>query len=300
MPVFISYSHNDREFVNKLCENLVLHKVNIWIDRWEMKPGDSMIASVQAALQKSGAIVVVLSPSYVDSSWCKKELNAGLIKELEDSGNVVIPVLLADCEIPLFLREKFYADFRKGFDESFKLLLEALSKHANPTQDRIDTPEFHIDWSGEAGTAPDGSIQLRYNFLEHAENRPFSVFSVLYARLNGPASKRYKELTEKGFEWFARSCFSALILDGLSKNDLRIVLSDSKPVLRSFGIRDPKQNMEIEISIETRWLGEDTGKDIVFNLSDQILMLTEQMVDKNRKLTDEERTKLGHLVFGCS
>lgn len=104
MPVFISYSSKDSAFVDKLCQNLVAQKVHVWIDRWEMKPGDSLVSSIQTALEKSGAIIVVLSPSYTTSNWCIKELNAGLIKELEDAGNIIIPVLIAIGDyIPLEL-----------------------------------------------------------------------------------------------------------------------------------------------------------------------------------------------------
>ncbi|KKK66978.1 hypothetical protein LCGC14_2958660, partial [marine sediment metagenome] len=39
MPLFISYSHNDRDFVDRLATQLVAHKVNVWLDRWEMHVG---------------------------------------------------------------------------------------------------------------------------------------------------------------------------------------------------------------------------------------------------------------------
>ncbi|MDX2179888.1 MAG: toll/interleukin-1 receptor domain-containing protein [Bryobacteraceae bacterium] len=42
MPLFVSYSHTDRDFANKLAMQLVKHKANVWIDQWELRVGDSL------------------------------------------------------------------------------------------------------------------------------------------------------------------------------------------------------------------------------------------------------------------
>jgi hypothetical protein len=36
MPVFISYSHSDKEFVEQLAFQLVAHRTHVWLDRWEL------------------------------------------------------------------------------------------------------------------------------------------------------------------------------------------------------------------------------------------------------------------------
>jgi len=71
---------------------------------------------------------------------------------------------------------------------------------------------------------------------------------------------------------------------------------DSNPVVNDFDIKDPSRDIEVAVRIETRWLGEDTGKTILLNLSDHILQLANQMTLKTRKLTDIERETLGQLV----
>ena len=37
MPIFISYSHEDSEFVDRLAAQLVRNRVYIWLDRWELR-----------------------------------------------------------------------------------------------------------------------------------------------------------------------------------------------------------------------------------------------------------------------
>lgn len=103
MPIFISYSHADKTFVNKLATHLVRHNAHVWIDSWELNVGDSLIQRIQQAIQESSALLVVLSKASVQSEWCKKELNAGLVRELEEKKVLVLPVLVEDCDIPIDL-----------------------------------------------------------------------------------------------------------------------------------------------------------------------------------------------------
>ncbi len=137
MPIFISYSRSDAAFVNNLAAHLVKHNAHVWIDSWELKVGDSIIERVQIAIQDSSALLIVLSKASVESEWCKKELNAGLMRELDEKRVVVLPVLAEECVIPPFLREKKYGDFRTDFDAGLKELVEALAGITAVDQGRL-------------------------------------------------------------------------------------------------------------------------------------------------------------------
>ena len=45
MPIFISYSRKDSRFVDKLAVNLIKNRHHVWMDRWELKVGDSLGAA---------------------------------------------------------------------------------------------------------------------------------------------------------------------------------------------------------------------------------------------------------------
>jgi TIR domain len=45
MPVFISYSHKDKDFVDALALQLVRHNVNVWFDRWELHIGIPLLTA---------------------------------------------------------------------------------------------------------------------------------------------------------------------------------------------------------------------------------------------------------------
>jgi len=37
MPIFISYSHSDKKFVEKLAAHLVKNNAHVWVDTWERR-----------------------------------------------------------------------------------------------------------------------------------------------------------------------------------------------------------------------------------------------------------------------
>ena len=69
MPVFISYAHSDSNFVDQLALHLIKNDVYIWVDRWELTAGDSLIQRIQQFLKDASALLVVLSKASVEYEW---------------------------------------------------------------------------------------------------------------------------------------------------------------------------------------------------------------------------------------
>ena len=151
MPVFISYSHQDSVFATELAAQLVKHRAKVWIDQWELHVGDSLIDRIQGAIQGASALIVILSKALINSEWCKKELSSGLLRELEEKRVVVLPAVIEECEIPLFLRGKMYADFTSDFDKGLRDTLEAVSRVTSEGLGRYEEPEWTIDWAIDHG-----------------------------------------------------------------------------------------------------------------------------------------------------
>src|SRR4051794_7534536 len=99
MSIFISYSRSDVGFVDWLAKRLVKRRHNIWMDRWELSIGDSLVSKIQSALTDSDAMLIVLSKNSVASEWCKRELNSGLLRELEEKRVLVLPCVIDECDI---------------------------------------------------------------------------------------------------------------------------------------------------------------------------------------------------------
>ncbi len=125
--VFICHSSKDKPFVRRLARDLKASGVQVWFDEWSLSVGDSLSEKIQDGIQKSSWLLVVLSKSSIRSGWVKRELNSGLALELEKKGVFVLPVLKENCQIPLFLKDKVYADFRKPYRIGFETLLRRLA-----------------------------------------------------------------------------------------------------------------------------------------------------------------------------
>jgi hypothetical protein len=183
VPIFLSYSHEDANFVDWLATKLIRAKHHIWIDRWELKVGDSLTARIQESLTESSAILVILSRHSVESEWCKRELTAGLVRELEEKNTLVLPCIVDDCKIPLFLRDKLYADFRKSPQDAFVLLDKSLVGISNATMSQRISPEFNTDFALEWKTPEieysEETWIVRWTFVDHGPKLPYVVISEL-------------------------------------------------------------------------------------------------------------------------
>jgi len=292
MPVFISYSHADKQKIDLIAGMLVRKRASVWVDRWELKPGDSILNKVQEAVEGSSALLVMLSPASVESEWCKKELTAGLMRELEEKRVVVVPVLLEDCKIPLFLRDKMYADFRADFDDGMHSLLEAIAGHTNPDQARFDDVDGFLDWATDWGQVG-GNVFINHTIVQSSSNTEMTFLTQINCTLNEVASARYNQYRAEGIAWMARIT-NAFMLQEVSKGreDLFVILDNTLPQHRNVVFDDPKTGARVEILVTCRKMGRDNGKDQLLNLSEYFEQIIKYVTETNRKPTKEELVKL--------
>lgn len=124
--VFISYSHTDREFAERLANALHEAGEEVWWDKWEITAGDSLIKRIfTEGLAEAKAFVVVLSPQSVNSKWVREELDVATVQRIEGVTRV-IPVLKEPTEIPTSLRSLMWVDMQNDFDAGVIRILNAL------------------------------------------------------------------------------------------------------------------------------------------------------------------------------
>lgn len=96
---FICYSHKDRErFVSEFARKLIAKGIDVFIDELDIHPGDSLPRKVfEEGIRNSSNFIVVLSESSIESKWVNEELDAGIIKRIEE-GSRLIPVVIDDID----------------------------------------------------------------------------------------------------------------------------------------------------------------------------------------------------------
>lgn len=87
--VFISHSSHDKESVARpLSKALVERGLTVWLDEGQLHVGDSIRRDIEDALKQSHYLVAILSPDYLQSEWCQKELDAFFSKEKHQSKSI--------------------------------------------------------------------------------------------------------------------------------------------------------------------------------------------------------------------
>jgi hypothetical protein len=289
MPVFISYSHADKEKIDLIAGHLLRKRTNVWIDRWELRAGDSIINRVQEAVEGSSALLIMLSKASVESEWCKKELTAGLFRELDEKRVVTIPVLLEDCKIPLFLRDKMYADFRNDFDFGISTLLESVAQFSNSDQSRLEDAEGYVDWSCDYGTVEDKYF-VNYVLMQSSKNQEMSFVTEILCIYNDVATRRQMQYEDAGIGWIGRTTNALLLLDFAerSKDEMFLILENPVPQKKDFLFSDPKTGAEVQILVKSRKMGNDNGKDQLINITNYFRRIFEYVTKTERKPNADE------------
>lgn len=122
--VFVSHATEDKEtFVEEFSRKLRSDGIDAWLDKWEMKPGDSLVDKIfEEGIKNANAVIIVLSKISVQKPWVKEELNAAFIKRLKEKTKL-IPILIDDCEIPESLKSTLWIkienldNYAKEYDE---------------------------------------------------------------------------------------------------------------------------------------------------------------------------------------
>jgi len=94
-PLFLSYSHADTEFVDKIGDSLNQKGVRYWRDIHDMKSG-RMEKQIDRAIRQNPTVLLVLSKHSLSSDWVEHEVRTGREIEKELSRDVLCPVALDD------------------------------------------------------------------------------------------------------------------------------------------------------------------------------------------------------------
>jgi hypothetical protein len=108
---FFSYTHHDAEIDPHIVEafssrlekrvdaKLVNARFEIWRDQDKLQPGDYWDQRIKSAIDTSHIFIVLLTPKWISSDYCRKEFEAfEKIEAARNSGGYVIPIYARDIE----------------------------------------------------------------------------------------------------------------------------------------------------------------------------------------------------------
>ena len=140
MKVFISYSSKDKDFALRLATDLrMCERIDVWLDQWEINPGDRIPERIEEGLSEAGFFILVLSPDSVNSQWVEYERQTWLTMQIDEERRAqeqsysptrhLIPILYRDCPKPAFLQPIHHVEITdQNYKSGFKQLVRAIRR----------------------------------------------------------------------------------------------------------------------------------------------------------------------------
>lgn len=237
----MSFASEDRVSARVIADALRQRGVSTWFDESEILWGADLASKVESAATSSDYILLLLSPAAVKSHWVQSEINVALSRELRERAIRLLPVLVADCEIPPVLRDRVYLDMRGNNREiGIQRIVEQLS--AIPTIQFSDlTPQIFErlvgDLLNELGFAveaqslsgPDKGFDFKADYKSHdpfgvEKTETWLVQAKLYSKSRVSVSA-LREIVALLLDW--RDASMALVItSGNLTSEARRLLSD--------------------------------------------------------------------------
>jgi len=135
--VFLSHASEDKErFVLDFAKKLRGKGIDVWLDKWEILLGDSLIDKIfEEGIKEAQAIIIVLSKNSINKPWVKEELNTAVVRKINGISKI-IPILIDDCEVPeslkstLWIRIKDLNNYDGELNQVINAILENREKPA--------------------------------------------------------------------------------------------------------------------------------------------------------------------------
>jgi hypothetical protein len=96
---FISYSTKDQEFATRLHADLQSKGVRCWFAPHDVKSGRKLHEQIDHAIRVHERLLLILSPSSMNSEWVKTEIAKARKREIEEKKQVLFPIRLVDFDV---------------------------------------------------------------------------------------------------------------------------------------------------------------------------------------------------------
>lgn len=101
VKAFISYSHKDEVYLERLKVHLAQMKreglINEWTDK-EIHAGDSLDDTISNALASSEIFLALVSPDYIASNYCYDKEFETAQKMQEEGKLIIVPIIVEPCD----------------------------------------------------------------------------------------------------------------------------------------------------------------------------------------------------------
>lgn len=170
MSIFISHTHEDTEFVEKLKNSLFKFDITTFSYRDILSPGDSIYETLAQSVNEADGVIFVVSKAAAKNMNFESEVALSISARLQGKDSPLIPVLAdSNALIPAFLADLQYLDMSNSerYDAGLPLLIQALT---TPVFSDLSIQERQR-WRVEYTSAQQRVLRNRVEEFEYSINR---------------------------------------------------------------------------------------------------------------------------------
>jgi serine/threonine protein kinase len=181
---FLSYRSTDGDWAIRLKTALQERGLNIWMDREQIRPGNSIIADLEQGLEICKSCVLVVSPDAIRSQWVSEEYHRAVtLAKQKDRPLQLIPVILGKAELPGFLSTRNWVEFLD--DTTFEANLERLIWGITGTKRQRTVSSISVRPPTEAAELANPYVFERPAIGEHFFGRKLEMTRLINALKEG-------------------------------------------------------------------------------------------------------------------
>ena len=128
---FISYSHKDEDFAERLYNDLQGAGVRCWKATKDLKIGDRLLDVIDRAIRRHDKLLLVLSEQSIESDWVRDEVETAMEEERKRGETVLFPIRVDEAVVETsqpwagkvrqrhigdFSQWKSHDDYQRAFD----------------------------------------------------------------------------------------------------------------------------------------------------------------------------------------
>lgn len=127
--VFLSHSSKDKAIVRVLAEWLQTDGLRVWLDEWEIRPGDNIPVKIEEGLEQSRVLILCMSSHAFGADWPQLEASTFRFRDPLNRKRRFIPLRLDETPIKGSLVQFLYLDWLpENRERSYAKLLEACGR----------------------------------------------------------------------------------------------------------------------------------------------------------------------------
>lgn len=163
--------------------------IRYWIDRQEIRAGDSLMAKLEEGIDEADFFLLVISKNSARSRWATQEFFLAYNSQLRDQELKILPVRIDDVQLPPQVRDLVVLDLFRNYDHGLQMLLRTILQKKGES-----LAQFPIDQTYDRTTIITVSDLIGQKLVEYFARHPEEMRTM--------DRRKFEELIAEVFDGF--------------------------------------------------------------------------------------------------